>query len=841
MSNHYDVPGVYIEEQTGPGVITGVGTSTAAFIGPALRGPINEARRISSFDEFLRNYGITLADGRQWAYITEPRNFYMAHAVRGFFQNGGRQAYIVRAGTGIRSSLAVLNQAGAGEPIFIVEAQQEGVAGDGIQVATELAATQGVVVGTTGVTGVDRPGPPPIVVTVASATPFRVGDIVTDDIVGDPPATVMAIHGNDMTLDTNLPNLTGGGGENLRIADIPPTQDSFRLIGTASLYPGGMALISGDDAGAPGITVTERVEVQSVDSATGFVTLAAAPARVTTYNLNLAPAYAPTFTSIRGMVVGSAGVTGADRSGPNPIVVTVADATIFRVGDVVTDDIAGDPPATVIAIQGNDLALDTDLPNLTGGGGENLRIADVPPTQNTFRVNDITGLYPGSFIQIEGDDANNPGNTTTDYAIIEAVDPVGFVTLRSAPARVNTFNLNVAQGSEPILIPQEFRLIIIPPTTSGRPSGRINNLSTDPFHPRYIFNESILNDIADFDSTIGWVQVVEPDVPPLSIIFPGRLVALIGATPLTNGQDDQPTALTSIHYQDGLNVLRDIDDVNLICIPDAASHPEHQTIQQAMISHCLLAQLQDRFAILDSWPNVPHTGPRSVEEQRAQVQADRGFAALYYPWLEVRDPTSTGPIPRSIFIPPSGHIVGVFARTDGERGVHKAPANTNVRGILGLERVLSDGQHGPLNLAGINGLRIFPGSTQITVWGARTTVDPNITDWLYVNVRRLMLYIEESIEEGIRWAVFEPNNLALWQKLKRTITDFLTRVWRDGALFGDSPDKAFYVRIDEALNPPSTRAIGRLYIEIGVAPVRPAEFIIVRIGLWDGGSEVAES
>jgi phage tail sheath protein FI len=140
---------------------------------------------------------------------------------------------------------------------------------------------------------------------------------------------------------------------------------------------------------------------------------------------------------------------------------------------------------------------------------------------------------------------------------------------------------------------------------------------------------------------------------------------------------------------------------------------------------------------------------------------------------------------------------------------------------------------------GINVLRVFSGRTQPVVWGARTTAEN--TNWQYVSVRRLMLYIEESIEEGIRWAVFEPNNRQLWGKLRRTITEFLTRVWRDGALFGGTPEEAFYVRIDEILNPPSTRALGRLYIEIGVAPSYPAEFIIVRIGLWDGGGEVSES
>jgi phage tail sheath protein FI len=126
------------------------------------------------------------------------------------------------------------------------------------------------------------------------------------------------------------------------------------------------------------------------------------------------------------------------------------------------------------------------------------------------------------------------------------------------------------------------------------------------------------------------------------------------------------------------------------------------------------------------------------------------------------------------------------------------------------------------------------------VWGARTTVDPVITDWMYVNVRRLLLYLEESIQESIRWAIFQPNNLTLWQQLRLTIVDFLTRVWQDGALFGATADEAFRVRIDEALNPQPVRALGRLNIEIKVAPVRPAEFIVVRIGLWDSGNEVNE-
>jgi hypothetical protein len=254
-----------------------------------------------------------------------------------------------------------------------------------------------------------------------------------------------------------------------------------------------------------------------------------------------------------------------------------------------------------------------------------------------------------------------------------------------------------------------------------------------------------------------------------------------------------------------------------------------------MILHC--ESLQDRFAILDSQLGLT---PDGVLTQREGLDSEHGFGALYYPWLEVLDPASSAVPPSTMLIPPSGHVAGVFARTDQERGVHKAPANTDVRGILGLERVLSDREQGPLNLKGINVLRIFPGSRTVVVWGARTIVNPAVSDWLYVNVRRLMLFIEESVAEGIRPAVFEPNAPPLWKALKRTITQFLTQVWRDGGLFGDTPDQAFRVRIDEALNPPSERARGKLFIEIRVAPVRPAEFIVVRIGLFDGGADVQE-
>jgi phage tail sheath protein FI len=220
------------------------------------------------------------------------------------------------------------------------------------------------------------------------------------------------------------------------------------------------------------------------------------------------------------------------------------------------------------------------------------------------------------------------------------------------------------------------------------------------------------------------------------------------------------------------------------------------------------------------------------------VQSARGFAALYYPWVTILDPQSTtGDL---LLIPPSGSIAGVYARVDQQRGVHKAPANEIVTTAAGLERVLSEADMGQLNIAAINVIRVFPNRTRPTVWGARTTTDPDQVPWRYVSVRRLFCYVETSIKLNLGWAIFEPNDLGLWQKIIRTISEFLTRVWKSGALFGATAEQAFYVKCDAELNPPSVRALGQVFVEIGMAPVRPAEFVIIRIGIWDDGSEVTE-
>jgi uncharacterized protein len=282
----------------------------------------------------------------------------------------------------------------------------------------------------------------------------------------------------------------------------------------------------------------------------------------------------------------------------------------------------------------------------------------------------------------------------------------------------------------------------------------------------------------------------------------------------------------------GLNQLTRVPDASIVCAPGVVD----AGLQAKVIAHC--EAMGDRFAILDgALDTAPLKADGPLQKQRGGLLSKNGFAALYWPWIVINDPTAPADKPAMLTRPPSGHIAGIFARSDSQRGVHKAPANEPIRGALDLAYHLNDTEQGALNHANINALRLFPGHPPM-VWGARALTDS--TPWRYVNVRRLFSYVEDSILEGTRWAIFEPNNYALWKGLERSITEFLTRVWQAGALFGRTAKEAFYVKIDDELNTPDVRKLGQVIIEIGMAPVRPAEYVIVRIGMWDGGVQVNE-
>jgi phage tail sheath protein FI len=286
----------------------------------------------------------------------------------------------------------------------------------------------------------------------------------------------------------------------------------------------------------------------------------------------------------------------------------------------------------------------------------------------------------------------------------------------------------------------------------------------------------------------------------------------------------------------GFAGLEAIDEITMLCVPDLMAARQRgllddegvRAVQLAMITHCEL--MADRVAILDTPPSL---NAQQVKDWRAEANYDSKYAALYYPWVKIMDPLSGRPA----FMPPSGHVAGIWARNDATRGVHRAPANEIVRGAISLELNLTKGEHDQLNPVGVNCIRSFSGQG-IRVWGARTlSSDP---EWRYLNVRRLFNYVEKSILTGTNWVVFEPNDHKLWDSVNRTITMFLRRVWRDGALFGRTPAEAFYVRCNEENNPPENRDAGMLTVEIGIAPVKPAEFVIFRISQFAEGAGLEE-
>lgn len=326
-------------------------------------------------------------------------------------------------------------------------------------------------------------------------------------------------------------------------------------------------------------------------------------------------------------------------------------------------------------------------------------------------------------------------------------------------------------------------------------------------------NVSMLDSVIDHVAlrvNSKWIEVVDTaDTRPTN-----------GTYPLVGGLDGDALVTTDWASADGFIFAFDpIDDINIVAIPDALGNP---IVTIAAYTYCL--NRGDCFYVADTIRDLALV-TEVVTFRQLTGQFNSSYAALYYPWIEVSDPRTGG----TILTPPCGAIVGTYSHTDVVRGVHKAPAGIDVgylNSAVGVEYKLTKGEHDVLNPIGVNVIRSFPG-TGTVVWGARTLSADS--EWKYINIRRLFLMLEETIDEGTQWVVFEPNTPKLWGNVKRNITAFLTGVWRGGALFGATAQEAFYVKVDGENNPPDSINAGKLIIEIGVAPVKPAEFVIIRI------------
>ena len=530
----------------------------------------------------------------------------------------------------------------------------------------------------------------------------------------------------------------------------------------------------------------------------------------------------------------------------------------------------GDRLAVSIEDEASGMASGTEVNNMT--------LTVDPALSSTLRVASAAGIESGTVLELYHPDTGAVTNPPIKVSTVDRSNN-NLITLDpgSLLAVHNTAYQNALLGGDRLRVrSREFRLSVFlrrqpDPAVPGRNDDVIDSevfgqLSMDPRHSRYApgitgttwtagnenddngtplrisdrrsVGESRYIRIRDMATNAAQAQSARLGPEALIDILPSGLHR--AARHDLDGGDDAVTSMNDAMYlgtdsdeptdRTGLFSFRNIESISLVACPGQTT----PMVQQALIDHCEL--MRYRFAVLDG--QVPGQDTLAdVQFQRQQF--DSKYASLYHPWVTVPDPmpgnlATIDQIP----LPPCGHTLGVFARTDVERGVHKAPANEVVRGITGLARTLNKEEHDIVNPypVNINVIRDFrPNNRGIRIWGARViTSDP---DYKYVNVRRLMIFLEHSIERGLQWATFEPNSEQLWSRVRRSITNFLTTTWRNGALEGATVEQSHFVKCDRTTMTQDDIDNGRLICVIGVAPVKPAEFVIMRIGLWTAESE----
>ena len=532
----------------------------------------------------------------------------------------------------------------------------------------------------------------------------------------------------------------------------------------------------------------------------------------------------------------------------------------------------GDPVVqreAVIQVQALDVGawgnrLRISIEDETSGLVSGAKLSDVNmvvPSEIT--LSSLSGVEPGTVLMLAGPAPTDP--VVGDPVKVDSVNRTsGKVTLAAdlSVAQRTAFTAAHGAGKQLRVWSREFALTVtllrhadaLVPTRDvlAIDVERWDHLSMDPRHSRFF--EKVIGrpdapkrlDDHRPEGSSWYARVLDNETDPTKQqavrLGPAPLVDILPSgrprparLPLFHG-DDAVSQLDDALYigadavdpddRTGLQTMKNLEDVSIVGVPGRTS----SMLQGEVIAHC--EEMRYRFAVLDGPPS-PNDSIADVRSQRQQF--DTKYAALYHPWLLVPTPfpKTVAAAARQYQIPPSGHVVGVYARTDIERGVHKAPANEVVRGITGLRRLLNKGEQDILNPypVNINVIRDFRLNNRgIRIWGGRVITSDS--DWKYVNVRRLLIFIEHSIDRGLQWVVFEPNADPLWARVRRSIANFLRVVWRNGALEGTKEEEAFFVRCDRTTMTQTDIDSGRLIAVIGVAPVKPAEFVIIQIGLW---------
>jgi phage tail sheath protein FI len=542
-------------------------------------------------------------------------------------------------------------------------------------------------------------------------------------------------------------------------------------------------------------TDSGTVTVQSIDRNTGVVTLGG----------NLGNVFEAKYTTVYTDTVGLAAAGALNVVAP-PLP-TAARPNTFTITAANEGSWGNSIVVNVFAESAGRSTLDTFV---SPGAGN-----------NQIQLKSTANFYVNAWVEIDQGNHKHYRKVLAINGPVITLDGMAMAAADVAPELAAPNNITYFSTTE-------FRLVV---SFDGQ-TEQYGGLTLENVPGRYYFDQ--INPVSQL------IQVgAPPAAPDHTFLFPTGIDGL--QIPLLNGLDGTGTPGDAVYIgQDngpgkrtGIQALLDIDPVSIVAVPGITS----QGVQSALIAHC--ENMRYRFAILDPAPKTisPPTSGDLNDIQNQRDQYDTKYAALYYPRIVIENLLTKTNIP----LAPSGHIAGIYARVDDQRGVFKAPANEVIGGAVDLEIIVNKAEQEILNPEpnNINVNRDFRHAGRgLRVWGARCiTSDP---DWKYINVRRLFIFIEKSIEQGTQWAVFEPNDYKLWARITQSVTAFLTRVWRDGGLMGQKPEQAFFVKCDQTTMTQDDIDNGRLIMLVGIAPVKPAEFVIIRIGQWAGGSMVQE-
>ena len=856
MPTSYFSPGVYVEEvSTGPKPITGVPTNVAAIVGKTERGPALSPERLTCWNDYVTQFGGYLQDG------------YTPEAVFGFFENRGAAIWVVRADNAAAATWQVTDANGVNS--FLIEADSPGEWGErlAVSISRDYEGARGQFFATRLLSSYTASATATDVKVESTLGAYAGMPVSVADTIGNPidaVATVIDAVTLRLTSGSNSTHTFGAGGDARVFARHPQAATVMRLSSGSGFKPREVIRIVQPDVAtrAGGVTAVAEAgsaaELTLASALSGDVPgLVLAPR---TYEIDArlsAEVAANASIKFGGALLdfqGQAGFVEADlarlttphgvdaiydstngfqlthKVGPSPVKVQVRlsarqlsietptgisrQELVERLAFMAAVPALAGTTVTARKVGGGNVALVWDGSTLTGSPADTGPFASADIGVELTKPVVVRAAAPpqeGDYIQFGT--AAGTGRVRVDDVLQPSGTPVGAYVLVLATNTVTlsgtTWAVTAWQNTEVQAV--RFRIDAELTGDIESVSETYRSLALDPAHPFYYARDSQVN---------GPSRLIAVRERPAAA--PGPLALSSQPAGISKGATGAPGMIDSEQLKKGFDALDTKSEPAIVACPDTMliqDELRQVDVINKMIGHC---ERFRRFAVVD----LPVKEDDDALLQWRLLHLNSTYAAGYAPWLKIINPR-INPKDSTIYVPPSGHVMGVFARTDTERGVFKAPANEAVRSSVGLMVDYSQRRQDLLNPNGVNLIRAFPGRGQ-RIWGARTLTDDPL--WMYVSVRRLFLMMESSIERSTQWVVFEPNDDTTWLRVRVSVENFLNGIWRAGGLAGTSPEQAYRVRVGLGETMTETDIdLGLMIIEVSAAPVKPAEFVVFRI------------